>query len=320
MSDTLVVCGVTAVAGVKVRDKRRPGHCWQDNELYDAFQPIIGPHAVNVYVHLTRECYETTAEYSLRKLADATGISKSAVSRNLAVLEHVGMLRVQRGAGSAASSCELLDLKDSAERLGAIYNRRRSSFVFTDSMTAKLRAEITALRKQLQAKTASVPQRDTNTEEKSCTPDSERDASVPLDGVLCPSAGGSHQYSEQDSILNTNPPPTPALPAGGALHHDHVDDALELVCSECGFSDERLKKALRKPLTLWMRRNTGKAYDAAAAMIAAWRNYNQLAEFMRVQWGPRKFFTQGNWLKAPQSWPLDHAMLSRRREARVGSC
>ncbi len=310
-------------AGVKLRDRRRPGHCWQDNELYDAFQPIIGPHAVLVYVHLTRDCYTGKVDYSIRDLADATGLSRMGVWRNLLVLEHVGILRLQKGRGSAASSCELLDLKDAAERLGGVYNRRQASFVFTDSLTAKLRLEVTELRKNMQKKPAKddsvcVPQSDANVRKSVVVPIRESDTSVTLEGDLCHSDGGSHQYSEQDTILNTNPSPTPSLQEGAAVSAGpHIDDALEHVMRECGFTDPRLKKALRSPLLLWKSRNTGLAYDAARAMIEAWREYQQVAELLRIHWGPRKFFTQGHWLK-PDSWPVDRVKSLRHSDARIG--
>jgi len=343
-------------SSVKLRDKRRPGHCWQDNELYDAWQPIIGPHAVNVYVNLTRDAYSSTIEYSVRRLADATGISRTAVWRNLRVMEHVGMLRLERGSGSAASTCELLDLKEAAEKLGAIYNRRQASFVFTDVKLASLRMEVVLLRKKMQNKGLAVqsdalrekqicvPERDTNSEENSgeekilCP--SKRDASVPPERRLCLSEGGAQHKCEQDTKHNTNPPPTPALPAGvltaradalrakelnstpGDLLRDekqsHVDDALDHVMRECGFTGSRLRKALREPMRLYMQQYTGRAYHAAEEMIGAWREYCQLGDLVRARWGPRKFFCEGHWLR-PQTWPLDRALLERRRLVMVGS-
>jgi DNA-binding MarR family transcriptional regulator len=300
---------------IKLRDKRKPGHCWQDNELYDAFQPIVGPHAVLVYVHLTRESYSATVSYSLRKLADATGISRSAVWRNLAVLEYVGILRLQRGEGSAQSTCVLLDLKEAAERLGAVYNRKRSSYVFTDVAIAKLRAEVTALRKRLHQSKANeicVSLGDTKSEENFCAPVSQGDASVSLRGDLCLPEGGPHQYCEQNTIHNTNPPPTPSLLEGGVL-----EDALEYVMRECGFTSERIKRALRKQLALWKARNTGKAYDAADEFISSWHEYCKVTPFLRIQWGPWKFIAEGHWLR-PDSWPLDQQALARWRESRVG--
>ena len=127
--------------GVRLRDKRRPGHCWQDNELYGVFQPIVGTQAVSVYVNLTRDCYgETRVSYTLRKLADAMSVSRAAVWRNLAVLESVGVLRLIRGKGSGESSCELCDLKDAAEALGGVYNSRRSSFILSEEKLVELRA------------------------------------------------------------------------------------------------------------------------------------------------------------------------------------
>jgi hypothetical protein len=168
---------------VKLRDKRRPGHCWQDNELYDVFQPIVGAQAVSVYVNLTRDCYgETRVSYTLRKLADAMSVSRAAVWRNLAVLESVGVLRLIRGKGSGESSCELCDLKDAAEALGGVYNSRRSSFVLPEEKLAELRARVASVRESMQGKRqpeavpVCVSQRDANSEESLAAPESRRDA------------------------------------------------------------------------------------------------------------------------------------------------
>ena len=147
------------------------------------FQPIVGADAVSVYVNLTRHCYgETRVSYTLRKLADAMGVSRAAVWRNLAVLENVGVLRLIRGKGSGESICELCDLKDAAEALGGVYNYRRSSFVLPEEKLAELRARVAAVRVSMQGKkqSAGVPvcvsQRDANTEESLAAPESRRDA------------------------------------------------------------------------------------------------------------------------------------------------
>lgn len=168
---------------VKLRDKRRPGNCWQDNELYDVFQPIVGAQAVSVYVNLTRDCYgETRVSYTLRKLAEAMSVSRAAVWRNLAVLESVGVLRLIRGKGSGESSCELCDLKDAAEALGGVYNSRRSSFLLPEEKLVELRARVAKVRESMQGKkqSATVPvcvsQRDANSEESLAAPESRRDA------------------------------------------------------------------------------------------------------------------------------------------------
>ena len=168
---------------VKLRDKRRPGHCWQDNELYDVFQPIVGTQAVSVYVNLTRDCYgETVVNYTLRKLAETMGVSRAAVWRNLAVLQSVGVLRLVKAKGSGHSSCELCDLKDAAEALGGVYSSRRSSFVLSTEKITELRARVAAVRESMQGKKSaptvpiSVSQRDAKDEQILPVPESRRDA------------------------------------------------------------------------------------------------------------------------------------------------
>ena len=86
--------------------------CWQDNETYDVFQPIIGPHAVALYGNLSRMSRDGKISYSVRSLAKITGQSPSTVDRQLKVLEHVGMVRTYPRGGNRESACELLDLKD----------------------------------------------------------------------------------------------------------------------------------------------------------------------------------------------------------------
>ena len=125
---------------VKLRDQRKPGHCWQDNELYDAFGPVIGPNAVIVYTHMTRQCYGTEIRSSSRDLARDSGLSKDTVLRAMRAMERIGMLRaVGRGSRSVVEY-HLVDLKELAESHGGVYDRRRVSYVFSEAQTAALKA------------------------------------------------------------------------------------------------------------------------------------------------------------------------------------
>ena len=312
---------------VRVRDKRKPGHCWQDNELYDAWQPIIGPHAVNIYVNLTRNSYSSTIEYSVRRLADATGISRTAVWRNLRVMEHVGMLRLQRGSGSSTSTCELLDLKEAAEKLGAVYNRRQASFVFTDGKLASLRMEVVQLRKSMQSKSPesasshTVSQRDTNSAEQKILCPSKRDACVPPERRLCLSDGGAQQKCEKNTIHKTNPPlPLPLQGRGDASHATDsplVSEA-ERVMRECGWTDSRLLAVIATALKARCDEGDITVLEAGDLMIGNWREYVELGKFLRFVWSPRKWIAHGHWLNW-KLWPLDQSRLERCREARVGS-
>lgn len=187
---------------VKLRDQRKPGHCWQDNELYDAFGPVIGPNAVTVYTHMTRQCYGTEIRSSSRELARDSGLSKDTVLRSMRAMERIGMLRnVGRGSRSVAEY-HLVDLKELAESHGGVYDRRRVSYVFSEAQTAALKAIATG-----------------------AVGDSQKPATVAVGDsglALCetdlahqkPTTGAPEAHVSfsafQDSRQQDNPPPTPA--------------------------------------------------------------------------------------------------------------
>lgn len=125
---------------VKLRDQRKPGHCWQDNELYDAFGPVIGHHAVSVYTHMTRQCYGTEIRSSSRELARDSGLSKDTVLRSIRAMERIGMLHAVGGGPRAVAEYHLVDLKELAQHHGGTYDRRRVSYVFSAELTASLKA------------------------------------------------------------------------------------------------------------------------------------------------------------------------------------
>lgn len=78
----------------KVRDERKPGHHWADNEVMDLFGKRIGPFGYSVYMYICRyagngdgRCYKTQAE-----IAAAFSISVDTVSRAVHRLIEVGLL------------------------------------------------------------------------------------------------------------------------------------------------------------------------------------------------------------------------------------
>src|ERR1700733_4753673 len=82
---------------ITARGRPRGNFCWQQNELYDLFQPIIGATGHLIYTHLTRKAFDAKFRCSVRELARRTGLSHTTVSRAVAVLECVGVLRVRTG-------------------------------------------------------------------------------------------------------------------------------------------------------------------------------------------------------------------------------
>jgi hypothetical protein len=130
---------------VEFRDLRNSGHCWQDNELYDVYQPIIGVHGVVLYVNLSRKAHGGECSYSLQDLAVETGLDRATIRRMLSTLSAIGMVRMTSGAcGSADGTLELVDLKDLAETHGAQSIQNRRSHVLSAQRTAELRQQCEA--------------------------------------------------------------------------------------------------------------------------------------------------------------------------------
>lgn len=107
----------------------------------------------------------------------------------------------------------------------------------------------------------------------------------------------------------TNTPPSPLsgggqvleLPAARIAQFDHTEDAIALVCTELGITNRRVKESMREPLLLWKRRNDASAYDAASAMVSAYRDYIGDPRRVGKPMPLTTFFTQGHWLD-PASW------------------
>jgi hypothetical protein len=322
---------------IGLRDRRKPGHCWQDNELYDAYQPVIGSLPVLVYVQATRHCYGSMAKFSLRSMAESSGISKDTVRRALLIMQEIGMLRACGGAPGRAAEYELVDLKDLAAHLGAQYDRRRASYVFPEAIVAELRAKVEKVLGKTQGKTvsvrdsshsvkrkATVSQRDSlfveKAAEKADPGVSPRDAAVSL-GAKTVSPEGRPYISNTQNNKTTSPLPLPASGKGkdtGIPNRDtQLLEAAHAVCAEVGIAEPRREKEIRRAIALYCDRERMSPAEVAAAMIAAWREYREAREDMRFPWGARKFIIGGHWAD-PRSWPRDRWEQPRGPDARVG--
>jgi hypothetical protein len=217
--------------GIRMRGKPSGKFCWQDNETYDVFQPIIGPYGIALYTNLSRNAYDEKVKYTLRGLAKATSQSKSTVDRNLKVIEHVGMVRLTTNGGNRESLCELLNLKDRVQSWGTPIEQAR--------MIHQLVEEVKTLRRHLAGKIESMPEsqlaslqgRAQGVGGKLFLSHSQRDASVSLDARQRPAGEtrkGSHLLLQDTTPQNVSPP-TPShseesLKGKGSSNDDKTED------------------------------------------------------------------------------------------------
>lgn len=125
-----------------LRGKPTRDFSWQDNELFTVFQPIIGSPPSALYCHLTRLACGPSLQFTLRRLASETGRSCKTVSRNLSVLRHVGMVRLRTGRINQETECYLVDLKELARSLGAVYDSRTASLVLGPAAREVLKNQV----------------------------------------------------------------------------------------------------------------------------------------------------------------------------------
>jgi hypothetical protein len=302
----------------RVRDQRKPGHCWQDNELYDVFQPVIGAQGAHVYAVMTRWIFGHRVKVGMgvREIATESGVSRSAAARSILAMEHLGMLRREAGRGSQSSLYELLDLKEAAEALGAQWNPERFSFQLSEARIAFLR---TGLRRFFErARCVSVG--DTKVDEDSSVCVSVGDArGTPAsqnEGVCVPPAGRASSYTTKHKTQEY--PPLPLPPAGGEREDHAIASEARRVKLVCGFTARGVERAIEAQLAQCAEREPGvKASEQADVMIARWQEYVSLGEYLRFPWGPRKFFNEGHWA-TPELWPIDRERLQMARSSSVG--
>jgi len=318
------------MSGIGKRDKRNPGHCWQDNELYDVFQPVIGHVAAHVFAAMTRWCYGSEVRIGLRELAEEAGPGRSTVHRATMAMQAVGMIRIQGGRGRGSAAYELLDLKEAARALGAQWDPRRASYVLNKS-------QVQELKKRVAAALACVPQRDATERpaEGDCVPqrDAKPCANSPVvsqfvsqkRGVCVPNRG-TPSITQRHKDIKTKPTPvsppasgTGSVVSAGSTWDGKLDGATERLAMELDVSGRRQRKKLREAIGQYAHKERMSPDEAVAAMIAAWREWRAYCDrtpYLRYRWGPVKFICDGHWRRL-ETWPDEDPALVR--EARQQS-
>jgi hypothetical protein len=120
---------------MKMRDQRKPGWFWAENELLDVFLPLIGVHAVMVYITLCRNARGSQVDKPLRELARLSGMSAEWVRRCLQVMVAIGMVGERRGRPKTPVGYDLLDLKETLALGEGELRRRMESVHQVDRLT-----------------------------------------------------------------------------------------------------------------------------------------------------------------------------------------
>jgi hypothetical protein len=311
---------------VRLRDVRKPGHCWQDNELYDVFQPIIGVNGVSVYVHLTRNATGSQASGSLRELASRTGLGKDTVRRALLGMLEIGMLRQPED-----GVYELVDLKELCEHYGAAFAWQQRSYLLAEAKIAELRARVVSVHAQTQGKTpapqktaAPVRVEPSTVSQRDNAAVSERDTSVPGERQNCLSErhASSYTYTKTKTSTNTPLPPSRQAAKGERDEDDPDGEIAEAVATAVGVADKRearrLREVLRKVIA-WERANGGlQGEELQIALVEAWSDYSQAAPQLRWTYAKQsRFYGCGLW-RDPGRWPVNRTDRAMSTEATVG--
>jgi hypothetical protein len=200
------------------RDKRNPGHCWQDNELYDVFQPVLGALPTHVFAVMSRWCYGHEVQMGVREIAARAGVSRSTVQRAMLAMQALNMIRICEGRGRTAATWDLLDLKEAARALGAGFDARERCWTLSAHQQKDARKRIADAWRGagVCVSDGDAKHDEENSVEKACCV-SDRDATGSVvshvvsqnRGVCVPNRGGLLDIQDTKT-LNKNPSPAPS--------------------------------------------------------------------------------------------------------------
>jgi hypothetical protein len=242
---------------IKLRSNAKPGWCWQDNELYDVMQPIVGAQACWIFANMTRLAYGPEVHFSLRDMGEATGWGRDTVWRALRLMEATGMIVVRRSGRNKAATYQLADLKELVISNGGEFDPKRKLYVLPPAQTQRLKDEKLRVSKAGQRKTVA---RSDNSDF------AESDSDVALEGQCCRSMERQPLINKtQDLKTKSIKPPfhqnaaedcadgdeVVGLPAVG---HSEIERIYAVYPRQVGKA--KALKAIRKPFWILDRKKT----------------------------------------------------------------
>lgn len=81
-----------------ISDDRKPGWCWIDNDVIDKYGPVIGPHAIAVYLVLARYANKDTRKAwpSFATIAKLAGVSRPTAIKAIGKLLDAGLIATEK--------------------------------------------------------------------------------------------------------------------------------------------------------------------------------------------------------------------------------
>lgn len=222
---------------MRLRDQRKPGHGWFDNEIYDVFGDELQQNGISVYMTLARLCYGVRVTMSLREMAGHARMSKDTFGRTLKRVISLGLVVERKGpTPQSASTYELVDVKELAGAYlrEAVQKNKQKASLNVPSVSQRDTAPMPTLVELLSNRAAASSVEPAVVDDSAClTVRQEEDADAGVDKKICdaPDATGVSQkvgsfetevshdvrHLRQDTRHKTqnNYPPTPVPGASG---------------------------------------------------------------------------------------------------------
>jgi hypothetical protein len=148
---------VSTESEIPLRGEVKPPFFRVGNEVLDVFLPIMGPDCGSLHAYIVRKSFPIPkVRHSIRQFARATGLAAATVSRSLAILEHLRLVKVVRLGGCQSSEYQILDSRFVAENLGASYDPGRLSWSLPPEVAQRLTDEVKQLRQRQQGKSVTT--------------------------------------------------------------------------------------------------------------------------------------------------------------------
>jgi hypothetical protein len=328
---------------VSLRDRRKPGHGWFDNEIYDVFGDELRQDGISVYMTLARLCYGVSVTMSLREMAGHARMGKDTFGRNLKRVIALGLVIERKGATAlSASTYELVDVKElaaqymrDAMRRKSVANREsvsgrdmRNMPTLVQLITDSAHKHIQGMEDKVDALCLSVRQEENRVEvgeKKICVEEFATDLSQ-NEGNFETDLSQAKRHPHRQDTRHKTQDNTPLPPRGESCDAEvrvpgEVSACAEVqwVMRELNLTDKRMAPVIEQALRMRREKTGAPGFMPIAEMLVNnWFRFLTEGNLMKYPVGLKKFIERGWWV-GDLSWPYDQKMLSDHNRARQAS-